>query len=143
MSRIINISEAASIAIHSMALIAGNEKQMNAARIAEEFRFSKNHASKVLQTLVKNGYLLSTRGPSGGFKLNVDPYKTTLLDIYQLIEGKVSSRMCNMCIDDCIFNPCIYGDLGERVKNDVKNYLAATSIQDLKIKLTLKTEEKL
>lgn len=141
MSRIINISEAASIAIHSMALIANSNQQMNAAMIAAKFAFSKNHSAKVLQMLVKTGYLTSTRGPLGGFRLNVDPAKTTLLEIYQIIEGKVSSRMCNMCVENCVFEPCIYGDLGERVKNDVKSYLESTTIQELKTKLTLKKQE--
>lgn len=141
MSRIINISEAASIAIHSMALIAGTQHQLNAGQIARQFSFSKNHLAKVLQMLVKTGYLVSTRGPSGGFRLNADPAKTTLLEIYQIIEGRVSSKMCNICTDDCIFEPCIYGDLGERVKNDVQDYLESTTIQELKTKFTLKKQE--
>lgn len=143
MSRIINISEAASIAIHSMALIAGTSKQINAAYISEQFKFSKNHSAKVLQVLVKAGLLRSTRGPGGGFKLNVEAGSVTLMDIYEVIEGKISSRMCNMCTDDCIFYPCIYGDLGERVKNDVKDYLESTTIENLKLNLTLKKAQKL
>lgn len=58
------------------------------------------------------------------------------MEIYQIIEGKVSGRMCNMCQDKCIFEPCIYGDLGERVQKDVMNYLESTTIEQLKIKLT-------
>ncbi len=124
-----------------MALIAGTDKKLNASQISEQFNFSKNHSAKILQILVKSGYLSSTRGPTGGFKLNVDPGKTSLLDIYQLIEGKISGKMCNMCVDDCIFEPCIYGDLGERVRNDVKDYLKGTTIQELKTKLKLKRED--
>lgn len=124
-----------------MALIAGTDKKLNATQISEQFNFSKNHSAKILQILVKSGYLSSTRGPTGGFKLNVDPGKTSLLDIYQLIEGKISGKMCNMCVDDCIFEPCIYGDLGERVRNDVKDYLKGTTIQELKTKLKLKNRD--
>ncbi len=141
MSRIINISEAASIAIHSMALIAGTDKKLNATQISEHFNFSKNHSAKILQILVKADYLSSTRGPTGGFRLNVDPQQTNLLDIYQLIEGRISGKMCNMCVDDCIFEPCIYGDLGERVKKDVTDYLKSTTIQELKTNLKLKNRD--
>jgi Rrf2 family protein len=124
-----------------MALIAGTDKKLNATQISEQFNFSKNHSAKILQILVKSGFLSSTRGPTGGFKLNVDPGKTSLLDIYQLIEGKINGKMCNMCVDDCIFEPCIYGDLGERVRNDVKDYLKGTTIQELKTKLKLKNKD--
>lgn len=140
LSRIINISEAASLAIHSMAIIASTDKRMNVLEIATLFNFSKNHLAKVMQMLVKGGYLKSTRGPSGGFTLNKDAKDVNLLEIYELIEGSISGRMCNMCLDDCIFEPCIYGGLGDRVKNDVKEYLENTTIQDLKTKLTLKKQ---
>lgn len=140
MSRIVNISEAASIAIHSMVLIAGSNVQLNATQISGQFNFSKNHSAKVLQVLVKSGYLLSMRGPNGGFRINVDPDKTNLLQIYQLMEGRISGKMCNMCIDDCIFEPCIYGDLGERVRKEVKEFLENTTIQELKTKLKLKKD---
>ena len=126
-----------------MALIAGTSRQINAAYISEQFNFSKNHSAKVLQVLVKAGFLSSTRGPTGGFKLNVDAGSVTLMDIYEVIEGKISSRMCNMCTDDCIFYPCIYGDLGERVKNDVKDYLDSTTIKDLKLNLITQKTQKL
>jgi len=123
-----------------MALIAGSNEQLNASQISGHFNFSKNHSAKVLQVLVKSGYLASTRGPNGGFRLNVDPDKINLLQIYQLVEGRISGKMCNMCVDDCIFEPCIYGDLGERVKKDVKDYLENTTIKELKLKLKLKKD---
>ena len=141
MSRIVNISEAASLAIHSMAIIASTDKRMNVVEIAGLFDFSKNHLAKVMQMLVKGGYLKSTRGPGGGFTLGKDPADINLLEIYELIEGTISGRMCNMCIEECVFDPCIYGSLGDRVKNDVKDYLENTTIQDLKTKLTLKKQE--
>ncbi len=141
MSRIVNISEAASLAIHSMAIIASTDKRMNVVEIAGLFDFSKNHLAKVMQMLVKGGYLKSTRGPGGGFTLGKDPADINLLEIYELIEGTISGRMCNMCFEECVFDPCIYGGLGDRVKNDVKDYLENTTIQDLKTKLTLKKQE--
>lgn len=141
MSRIVNISEAASIAIHSVVIIASTDKKMNVTEIVEGFNFSKNHSAKVLQMLVKGGYLNSTRGPGGGFTLGKAPEYINLLEIYELIEGPISGRMCEMCFEDCIFEPCIYGDLGERVKNEVKDYLENTTIHDLKTKITLKKED--
>jgi DNA-binding IscR family transcriptional regulator len=51
MAKIFSMSDAASIAIHSMVLIARSENGINAVRIAEISGFSKNHISKVLQRL--------------------------------------------------------------------------------------------
>ena len=64
MTKILAISEANSIAFHGMALIAKSEIAINATDIAEITGSSKHHTSKVLQRLVKQGMLGSTRGPS-------------------------------------------------------------------------------
>lgn len=141
MGRIVNISEATSLAIHSMVIIASTNKKMNVMEIAGLFNFSKNHLAKVMQTLVKRGYLSSTRGPGGGFMLRKKPEEVNLLEIYELIEGTISGRICNMCMEECILEPCIYGSLGNWVKDDVKKYLENTTILDLKTKLTLKTQQ--
>ena len=67
MSRIVCLSEAGSIAIHSMVLIARSKEIMNVINIAKATEASKHHVAKVLQRLVKEGYLTSNRGPKGGF----------------------------------------------------------------------------
>lgn len=61
MSKISSISEAASIAIHSMVLIARNEEGINAVKIAEQTGFSKNHISIVAQRLGKDNLLNSVQ----------------------------------------------------------------------------------
>jgi DNA-binding IscR family transcriptional regulator len=65
MSKVVHISEAASLAVHSMALIASNEGMLNVNNIADITKSSRNHLAKVMQILVKNDYLTSTRGPKG------------------------------------------------------------------------------
>ena len=89
MASFIGISEAASLAIHSMALIAVSEERLNAGQIAKTTGASRNHLAKVLQRLVKYGFLDSNRGPKGGFVLKRDASKINLLQIYQLIEGEI------------------------------------------------------
>ncbi|MCK9618513.1 MAG: Rrf2 family transcriptional regulator [Lentimicrobiaceae bacterium] len=87
MSKIVHVSEAASIAIHSMALIAQNTEIMNVNTIAEITHSSKTHLAKVMQQLVKNNFLESERGPKGGFILKKPANEILLLEIYELIEG--------------------------------------------------------
>lgn len=64
MAKIINITEAVAIALHSVILIANNkDKRVNVNYIAETTDSSKFHIAKVLQILVKDGFLGSYRGP--------------------------------------------------------------------------------
>lgn len=107
MSQIVNISEAASIAIHSMVLIAKSKKQINVVKIAEKTSSSKHHVAKILQRLVKLNYLISNRGPQGGFSLKKDPSEITLLDIYEAIEGEILISDCPMEKPFCPYDKCI------------------------------------
>ena len=68
MSKIVSLSEAASIAIHGMILVARSDKLVNVNKIAEINTSSRHHVAKVFQRLVKEGFINSNRGPSGGLQ---------------------------------------------------------------------------
>jgi Rrf2 family transcriptional regulator, nitric oxide-sensitive transcriptional repressor len=123
MSKIFNISEAATIAIHSMGVISQSEQLLNAQQIADITGFSKNHTAKVLQQLVKNNFLRSNRGPKGGFLLNRDPEDVSLMEIYRLIEGDIEENSCKMHCDNCPFKSCIFGGLSEKFSREFKDSL--------------------
>ncbi len=131
MSRIFNISEAATIAIHSMGVIARSEELLNAQQIADITGFSKNHTSKILQQLVKNNFLRSSRGPKGGFLLNRNPNEVSLMEIYRLIEGDIEESACKMHCDHCPFKSCIFGGLSEKFSREFKDYLTDKKLSTL------------
>ncbi len=131
MSKVLNISEAATIAIHSMGLIARSDKLVGTQEIADITGFSKNHISKILQQLVKNGYLVSTRGPKGGFILSEKAREKSLLDIYNLIEGEIEEYTCKMQCDNCPFNKCIFGGLEQKFTHEFRDYLKGRKVVSL------------
>ena len=123
MSKIFALSEASSIAIHSMVLIARSENGINAVKVAETTGFSKNHIAKVLQRLVKSDMLKSVRGPSGGFSIKVDPKKVSLLDIYEIIEGPIDIGECPMSYDVCGFDRCLMGSVVNKLTAEFRKFL--------------------
>lgn len=130
MSKIFAMSEAASIAIHSMVLIARNETGINAVKIAENTGFSKNHISKVLQRLVKDDLLKSVRGPSGGFMLRKDPQKLSLLAIYEAIEGRMIITDCPFENEVCHFDRCLMLNVVNKMALEFKRFLDKQTLKD-------------
>lgn len=128
MSKIVNLSEAASLAIHAMVMIAKSDSHINVNVIAQEMGASRNHLAKVLQQLVKFNYLKSVRGPSGGFVLNSDPSKITLLDIFEAIEGKIDVPECPLDRQICPFNKCLMGGMVRDVTNQFKDYFGEQTL---------------
>jgi len=129
-SKVFSLSEAASIAIHSMVLIARAENGMNVLKVAEVTGFSKNHIAKVLQRLVKSDMLKSVRGPAGGFTMKKAPGDITLLDIYETIEGTLDVTDCPLSYEICSFDRCVMGNVVNKMTLEFKKFLKAQTLKD-------------
>ncbi|TVQ89057.1 MAG: Rrf2 family transcriptional regulator [Bacteroidetes bacterium] len=129
MAKIVHLSEAASLAIHAMVLIAKSDTHINVNILAQEMGASRNHLAKVLQQLVKHNFLKSVRGPSGGFVLNIEPSEITILDIYQAIEGKIETPNCPLDRQICPFEKCLMGGMVSKVTNQFKEYFEEQTLE--------------
>lgn len=130
MSKIITLSEASSIAIHAMVLIAKSETNLNVNKIAELTGASRNHLAKVMQRLVKDKYVKSTRGPLGGFILIKPASEISMLDIYQSIEGEIISAKCPLDRPICPFSKCLMGGIIFELTDKFKDYLKEQKLSD-------------
>jgi len=125
------LSEAAAIALHSMTYITKqNDELVSLKPIAKKFKISEHHLSKVLQRLVKAGFLESTKGPKGGFKIAPGKADTTFLEIYEAIEGKLDHSCClfKLNILDC--PNCIMGDFLKKTSSDFYEFMKNRKISD-------------
>ena len=133
MANIINISEAAAIALHSMALIASSGGWLNAVELGATTGFSKNHISKVLSNLVKSGLLESGRGPAGGFRLVRRPEDISLIEIFETVEGRLVVPDCANPCQLCEARGCIFGGLSSRFTAEFADYLRGHRLSDFVI----------
>lgn len=131
MSGVIQISEAVSLALHGMGLLASSKKRMNIRDMAERVNVSEAHLAKVFQRLVKGALVSSTRGPSGGFELSRPSSEITLFDIYKVIEGDLNLRHCLLRDTECPFNTCIFGGMLENMTNEFIDYLRNKNLEEL------------
>lgn len=128
MSNILALSEAATIGLHSMVLIAKSTEKLNANQIAEQIGSSKHHVAKIMQRLAKENFIASNRGPLGGFILKKEPSEISLLQIFEAIEGKISEHNCPGSKEDCPFGNCILGDVSNKLTNDFLHYLKSQTL---------------
>jgi len=131
---ILNISEAYSLALHAMAMIASNGKTapLTAHGISSRLGVSEAHLSKVMQRLTKAGILKSSRGPGGGFSLDRPAREITLLDIYESVEGPLKLDDCLIGTHICGGKSCVFDDLIDKVNGQFKDYLEQTTVERIK-----------
>lgn len=128
MAKLVQLSEAASLGLHAMVLIAQSDVHVNVNVLAERMGASKNHLAKVLQQLVKYNFLKSVRGPNGGFKLNKPTTAITILDIYEAIDGTIDIHECPLDRQICPFNKCLMGGLIKDVTSQFKAYFQSQTL---------------
>ncbi|MBW7847790.1 MAG: Rrf2 family transcriptional regulator [Bacteroidales bacterium] len=130
MSKIVTLTEGASIALHGMIIVARSGGKANVIQISEVTNSSKHHVAKIFQRLVKDNFLESHRGPSGGFSLKKDPSEITLLDIYESIEGKIEMTACPHDKLVCPFDKCIMNNVTYKMTVDFRDHLQKHTLAD-------------
>jgi Rrf2 family protein len=137
MANVLKISEASSLAFHSMAYLAvsGNGHLQSTRDIAGVFNISEAHLSKVFQRLARVGLVSTQRGPKGGIALARPAEDITLLHIYEAIEGPLAPEGCLLGSQACDFTSCIMGDLLLSVNTQVRDYFEKTTLARLARKL--------
>jgi len=132
MAHVIQFSEAAFIALHGMVIVAQakNGELVNVIQISEKLDSSRHHVAKVMQRLVKDGFLNSHRGPSGGFTLKLQPKDISLLDLYESIEGKIDIGDCPLDNPVCKFDKCIFNNVTKKMTEEFVEYMTNETLEN-------------
>ncbi len=132
MTSSLKISEAAALALHTMALLACEPATVQTTQqLSVTLQCSEAHLSKVLQRLVKAGLLIASRGPRGGYTLAQSPAQIQLLQIWEAIDGPIGTIHCMHPPPVCDGTSCIFGGLVAKVNREVREYLENTTLADL------------
>lgn len=132
MNTALRISEAASFAFHTMAVLTAEpDRRHSTKELAKILCVSEAHLAKVMQRLAKQGLVKSVRGPGGGFRLGVNENDITLLEIFEAIEGPFQPSNCLLGGVLCGGRKCIFGELLKTVNEKVLTYLSETRLGEL------------
>ncbi|MEA3479482.1 MAG: Rrf2 family transcriptional regulator [Bacteroidota bacterium] len=130
MAKVITLTEAASIGIHGLIIVARAESPITVKDIAEKTGCSKHHVAKIFQRLVKEGFVKSTRGPAGGFVMKETPENLSFKTIYESIEGPIEIGDCPHDKEFCPFGYCIFNNKIQDLSNEFIKYLDSQTIAD-------------
>lgn len=131
MHGIFQISEAFSLALHGMGLLAKRGRRTSVKEIARVMGVSEAHLAKVFQRLAKSGLVASMRGPKGGFVLAKPAEQITLYDIYKVVEGELAQQYCLLTKDYCPFGECLLGGVVQTLTEEFSSYLRGKTLAEL------------
>ncbi len=102
-----NSSKYAIRAVLYLAVYTDDKRKMGSKEVAETIKVPAPFLAKILQKLVKNDLISSTKGPRGGFYLTEKDRLKTMLDIVGCIDGLDLLSDCFLGLPRCgDENPC-------------------------------------
>lgn len=122
---------------------AGDQAPVRVKDIAKRQDISVKYMEQIITILSRAGYLKSSRGPQGGYRLAKEPKEYTVGMILRLTEGSLAPVACledqpNRCSrsSTCVTLQ-IWKELGEAIDNVVDRY----TLQDLVKMQLLKNQD--
>jgi Rrf2 family protein len=109
----------------------GNRK-IQIDEIASNLSVPKHFLGKIMQQVVKEGLLKSTKGPYGGFALTNDTLNTPIIALVKITDGLDQFKMCVLKLKYCTgINPCPLHHEMEQVRGKFLSVFNDTTIGDL------------
>lgn len=128
------LSRAAEYAVRGLLYLSARPEGDTAdvAEMAKARDVPQAYLSKLMQRLVKKGFVRSFRGVDGGFMLAKGADEITLLDVVESIEGPIHLNECLIHKGYCPMDEvCPVHDVWKKAQKKFVGHLKETTLADL------------
>jgi Rrf2 family protein len=129
----LEITRKTDLAIRAAQTLADAGGPVKGADLARQIGTTPQFISQVMQPLVREGWVRSDPGPSGGYTQTVDVADITLLALIEAIEGPTADGRCVLRGTPCPpFEPCALHDAWTRARSALLDELERTPLSELR-----------
>ena len=108
------------------------KRKIQVGEIAGQLSVPKHFLGKIMQELVKAGFLRSTKGPRGGFYLTGKTLSAPLVSLIEITDGLKQFDTCVLRLRNCDEgNPCPLHVEMDQIKKRMMKVLKETTVADL------------
>jgi len=121
-------------AIWAMIALVGlpDGRYLGAGVVAGKIGVRPNYLGKLLQTLAREGLVISQKGSGGGYRLARPPERIRLIEILEPIESPDRWPGCFLGRKECTEDdPCVVHDRWVAVKDTYLSFLSDSTVADL------------
>lgn len=97
----LEVTRKSDLAVRALRVLADSSTRVKGPALAEAVGSTSGFVSQVVNPLVRNGWVRSDPGPSGGYSLAVDLASVSVLDVVEAIEGPTDSGRCVLADRPC------------------------------------------
>lgn len=112
-------------------IAARHPESVRVADLSAAVKAPANYLAKTLNHLARAGVLVSTRGPSGGFRLTKEPSRVHLADVVKVFIGGAPKR-CLLGHGPCGENPeCTVHERWKPLSGQIDDFFRRTTLADI------------
>ena len=111
-----------------------DDKRIGIKKISEDLQLSSPFLGKILQSLVKQKLLVSTKGPNGGFSLAKKASDISLWEIVTKVDGEEFFTNCLISLEPCKSHDpskplCPVHSQYEMLRKEIKSFYQDTTLE--------------
>jgi len=121
-------------AIRAILFLARQPKDIliMSSEIAKREDIPIHYLAKILQRMAKYGYVNSSKGRGGGFKITESARKSSILEIIERVEGPVIYLKCVTGLKECSEKyPCPLHTEWTELRNKIFILISSKSVQEV------------
>lgn len=113
-------------------LVSDEKPRVQVDEMAKQLAVPKHFLAKIMNRVVKEGILDSTKGPYGGFSVNGETLASPLIRLLRITDGMEQFNTCVLKLRKCNkTHPCPLHFLMEKNRDDLLKNFSQTTIADL------------
>lgn len=129
------LSTSCKYALRAAVYLSANTDELKKAgikEISEEIQANEHTTAKILQLLVRERIIASTKGPNGGFYISSHAKKIRMIDIVKVVDGTTFFSECGLGLLKCSEKrPCPIHETFKVSRERLLNEFSTITIQDL------------
>lgn len=109
----------------------GDQGPVSLAEISTRQEISLSYLEQLFSKLRKNGLVVSTRGPGGGYSVSRDLSQVAVSEIIGAVNESVDATQCGGRENCHSHGRCLTHDLWEGLSEQIEEFLSNVSLQDM------------
>lgn len=109
----------------------GNDSYISIIEISQKFNISKIYLEQVFSLLKKADLILSTKGSSGGYRLQRKPIDISIFDILNVTESSLFEKAESTIDSNSLYEKAVTEIVYENIDSLIQNNLKSISLETL------------
>lgn len=127
----LELAQRTDIALHALQTLCSCGERVPGSALAETLDTTHQYLPQIMSPLVRRRWVSSSRGPRGGYQLEVELSSITVLDLIEVMEGPTDTNTCVLSGETCdASDPCAMHGAWSQARDALLAQLSSMSLAD-------------